>query len=259
MYKILIALILGLIPLNSFAGTIDQNVPDSKYVEYGDKHESVVKIEGNNDDIKGSYFYASAIIIKPRWILTAAHVIKNSKQCRIVIGKKTIPIDFIAHHSSYEENNFGKYDIGIGHLEQDADIGFYPELYTENDEVGKICSMAGFGVTGNFQSSERKVDDLKRGGSNIVDAIDRDLLICSLKDGQRTSLEFLICHGDSGGGLFIDRKLAGIHSCVLADDKKLDSNINDWSGHTRVSLFTNWIREAIDAIEKAKKEAQDKQ
>jgi hypothetical protein len=254
MYKVLLALILGLIQFNLLAGTIDQNVADSKYIEYGNKHESVVKIEGNYDNEKSTYFYASAVVIKPRWILTAAHVLKGSKKCRIIIGEKTIPIDFIAHHGSYEENNFGKYDIGIGHLEQDANIGFYPELYTKSDEVGKICSMAGFGVTGAFQSLERKIDDIKRGGSNIIDTIDRDLLICSLKDGKRTSLEFLICHGDSGGGLFIDNKLAGIHSCVFTEDKKLDSNIDDWSGHTRVSLFIEWIKEAMQAIEKAEQD-----
>jgi hypothetical protein len=210
-----------------------------------------VKIEGNYDNEKNTYFYASAVVIKPRWFLTAAHVLKGVKNCRIVVGKKTIPADFIAHHALYEENKFGRYDIGVGHLEEDADIDFYPELYVKDDEVGKICSMAGYGITGTFQTSERKIDNLKRAGSNIVESIDRDLLICSLKDGPRTGLEFLIANGDSGGGLFIDQKLAGINSCVLADDKTLDSNINDWSGHTRISLFADWVKEAMEAIEKA--------
>jgi hypothetical protein len=251
MKKLILILFCLFLENNLIAGTIDQNVPDSKYVEYGDKHESVVKLEGNYDNKDNTYFYASAVVIKPRWLLTAAHVIKGSKNCRIVVGKKTIPIDFIKHHASYEENKFGKYDIGIGHLKEDANISFYPELYSKDDEVGKICSMAGYGVTGTFQSTERKVDNLKRAGSNTVEAIDRDLLICSLKDGPRTSLEFLICHGDSGGGLFIDKKLAGINSCILTEDKKLDSNINDWSGHTRVSLFIDWVKEVMDTIEKA--------
>lgn len=237
----------------AISGTIDQNVPDSKYIEYGEKHKCVVKLEGNYDNKEETYFYASAVVIKPRWILTAAHVIKGAKNCRIAIQDKKIPIDFIAHHNLYEENKFGKYDIGIGHLASDAELEFYPELYTKNDEVGKICSMAGYGVTGTFQSTERKVDNFKRAGSNIVDAIDRDLLICSLKDGKRTQLEFLICHGDSGGGLFIDNKLAGINSCILTEDKKLDANINDFSGHTRVCLFNDWINEAMKAIEKEQK------
>jgi len=232
------------------AGTIDKNVPDHKYVEYGDKHPSVVKIEGNYDNEKSTYFYASAVIIKPRWFLTAAHVIKGSKNCRIVVGEKTISTDFVAHHALYQENVFGKYDIGIGHLEEDAEISFYPEPYTKNDEIGKICSMAGYGITGTYQSTERKIDNLKRAGSNIIGSIDRDLLICSLKDMPKTGLEFLICHGDSGGGLFIDKKLAGINSCVFSEDKKLDSNIDDWSGHTRISIFVDWVKTAMDAIEK---------
>ncbi len=250
MKKLLLILFCLFLENQSIAGTIDQNVPDSKYIEYGDKHPSVVKIEGNYDNEESTYFYASAVVIKPRWFLTAAHVIKGSKNCRIVVGRKTIPADFIAHHALYQENVFGKYEIGIGHLEEDAEISFYPEPYTKNDESGKICSMAGYGVTGTYQSKERRVDNLKRAGSNIVESIDRDLLICSLKDTPKTGLEFLICHGDSGGGLFIDKKLAGINSCVFSEDKKLDSNIDDWSGHTRISVFVDWVKTAMDAIEK---------
>jgi len=75
------------------------------------------------------------------------------------------------------------------------------------------------------------------------------LLVCSLKGGKKTALEFLIANGDSGGGLFIDKKLAGINSCVMADDKSLNSNYNDWSGHTRVSLHKPWIDKMIKILE----------
>ena len=233
------------------AGTIDINVDDS---EYGSKHPCVVKIEGTfPKDEKETYFYASAVIFKPRWILTAAHVIQNASQCRIVCdNKEKVAIQYIAHHSKYEENEFGRYDIAIGYLEKDVELDFYPELYDKDDEIGKICSISGYGVTGAFQSTARKIDDIKRAGSNTIDSIDRHMLICSLKDGQRTRLEFLICHGDSGGGLFIDKKLAGINSCLLSEDKKIDANIDDWSGHTRISLFTQWIEESMKAIEERK-------
>jgi hypothetical protein len=63
---------------------------------------------------------------------------------------------------------------------------------------------------------------------------------------SKTELEFLIASGDSGGGLFIDNKLAGINSCVMAVDKKPDSTYNDESGHTRISKFIGWIKENIE-------------
>lgn len=252
MYKILKVLILILFSSKIIAGTIDQNKSDSEYIEYGKKHPCVVKLEGTYPkDEKETYFYASAVIFKPRWILTAAHVVKNANKCRIICDdKEKIKIKYLATHAMYEEDKFGKYDIAIGYLDKEAKIDFYPDLYETNDEIGKICSISGYGATGTFQSTQRKIDDLKRAGSNIVESIDRDLLICSLKDTPITQLEFLICHGDSGGGLFINKKLAGINSCILTEDKKLDANINDWSGHTRVSLFTTWINDTIKIIQK---------
>jgi len=60
-----------------------------------------------------------------------------------------------------------------------------------------------------------------------------------------TNLEYCISHGDSGGGLFIDQKLAGINSIVLASDKNPDSNYGDESGHTRISKYKDWIEDNI--------------
>lgn len=237
----------------SNAGTIDANVPDSQYIEYGKKHQCITKLEGVYPvKEQEMYFYASAIVFKPRWILTAAHVVKDAKQCRIVVEKQVDKISKIIPHPLYEEKKFGKYDIALGYLQDEVKLDFYPELYTKNDEVGKLCSMSGYGITGIFQGSERKVDNNRRAGSNIIDSTDQDLLICSLKHGPRTRLEFLICHGDSGGGLFIDKKLAGINSCIFTEhkDKKLDANMDDYSGHTRVSLFIKWINDTISGVEK---------
>jgi hypothetical protein len=45
--------------------------------------------------------------------------------------------------------------------------------------------------------------------------------------------------------LFIENKLAGINSFVAADDGKPNSNYGDESGHTRMSLYYNWILEQM--------------
>jgi len=63
-------------------------------------------------------------------------------------------------------------------------------------------------------------------------------------------MEFLIASGDSGGGLFIDKKLAGITSCVMTTDGNTDSNYNDERGHTRISQHINWIESTINENEK---------
>lgn len=233
------------------AGTIDPQNSDQKYVEYGAKHKCVLKLEGK--DLNDRYFYASCVIIKPRIFITAAHVVEKIKSSNVVFGQEKIETALIIYPSEYKSSEIGKNDIAIGYLEKDIILDFYPELYSKEDEIGKICSIAGFGVTGNYIIGANTHDGIKRAGSNTVDSIFNHMLICSLKHGKKTSLEFLISHGDSGGGLFIDSKLAGVNSCVFAEDKSLNSDINDESGHTRISINKKWIDEMIEKIELAEK------
>ena len=66
-------------------------------------------------------------------------------------------------------------------------------------------------------------------------------------------MEFIICPGDSGGGLFIDKKIAGINSCVIATDGKPNSTYTDEGGHTRISQHLDWIHSVLES-EKNEKE-----
>lgn len=241
----LLVLIISFISQISNAGTIHPLTPDEKYIEYGKKFTNVVQVCGSYED--KSMFCASAVIIDKNWIVTAAHVIKKSKIC-IVHHKdsdRAFSVSEVICHTDFNDDKFGIADIALGYVEKDMTLDFYPDLYTDNDEVGKICSIAGYGLTGNFKTGAIKSDGFKRAGSNKIDSIDRDLLICSPSSIGRTELEFLICSGDSGGGLFIGNKLAGINSCVLAIDKNPNSNYSDEAGHTRVSLYAPWIKEEI--------------
>ena len=79
------------------------------------------------------------------------------------------------------------------------------------------------------------------------------MIVCSVQGTKnQTSLEYLIGHGDSGGGLFIDKKLAGIHSCIYTGDGKLDSSYKDYSAHTRISIHKNWIDLVMKDYERLK-------
>jgi len=229
------------------AGTRDPETPDSEYLSYGKKFVCIGKLCGRYKD--KSEYCASAVAIKPRWIITAAHVIENNETCFITINEKKILVEKFSFPKEFEKGKFGYNDIAIGHCQEDMNLDFYPELYEKNDEIGKICSMSGYGITGTFASGASFSDQKRRAGSNFIDSIDRDLLICSpsrkaTKD-KFTNLEFIISSGDSGGGLFIDGKLAGVNSCVLASDKKPDSSYGDESGHTRVSKYLDWIKETV--------------
>src|SRR5208283_4095111 len=58
-------------------------------------------------------------------------------------------------------------------------------------------------------------------------------------------LEGLIAPGDSGGGLFITTStgtyLAGVNSFVGSDSNLPNSMYGNFSGHTRVSAYSDWI------------------
>lgn len=231
-----------------FAGTIDPNTPDNLYIEYGSKFKCIYKICGSYEN--DGLYCGSCVVISPNWIVTAAHVVSGAKLCVLSEDhEKVYIVDHIQCHESYEAKKYGYYDIAICHSSQPIILDFYPELYKEKDEVGKICSISGYGLTGNFITGINKSDNHRRAGSNKIDYIDRNLLICNPSINGRTELEFLIGVGDSGGGLFIDGKLAGIHSCVIADDGKTDSSYLDESGHTRVSLYSDWIHSNIKKYE----------
>ena len=232
------------------AGTRDPLIPDSKYSDFGKQFPFVGRLYGKNED--GSIFFASSIAIKNKIILTAAHVVEKSKDCVVHINGKQIPIKSIVCHQEFKEDNFGYYDIAVCLIEDDIDLKFYPELYMDSDEIKKPCTISGFGLNGTFESGAIHYDSERRAGSNKIDTVEKGLLICtpSLRRGDSdfTSLEFLISSGDSGGGLFIGNRLAGINSCIIAYDKKLDSSYGDESGHTRISDNVEWINRTIESL-----------
>jgi secreted trypsin-like serine protease len=228
----------------SFAGTIDPNTPDERYIEYGSKFHSVVKL--CCFDGKG-LSCGSAVVIAPNWIITAAHVVEGCHSWTVLIGDEKYNINKMILHKEYKSDIFGYNDIALGYLEKPIELEYYPEIYNDNDEVGKTCSIAGLGFTGNFHTGIKKHDGHKRAGSNIIDKTERGVLICSPSKRQEniTELEYLICSGDSGGGLFIKNKLAGINSSVIGYDGKSDSTYGDESCHTRLSLHYQWIKTNI--------------
>ena len=123
-------------------------------------------------------------------------------------------------------------------------------LYDKNNEVGQICSIAGWGRSGSFsvghQSSKIKI---RLAGSNIIDETDRDMLVVSpsRSSKDRTSLECIVSPGDSGGGMFVGGKLAGIHSVITTNVSRgdgksmLNGGYHCYSGSTRISMYKDWI------------------
>jgi hypothetical protein len=228
---------------NILAGTIDPYTSDSKYIEYGTKFPYIGLLVGKKID--DTNYSGSSVAYKNNIIITAAHLFHKNKEAEVIINNKTIPIKKIIIHNNYDYDKFGKYDIAICLLVSNIGLDWYPEIYTDSNESGSICSMAGFGSTGTFITGIKKNTGDKRAGSNFIDSANPFLLFCSPSlSHKKTQLEFLIAPGDSGGGLFIGNKLAGIHSGVIEDKpNKGQSKYGAVSVHTRISYYYKWIEE----------------
>jgi Trypsin len=222
-------------------GTIDPSAKDEDHLKYAEGFKCVVEIMGRCGCGKDHEFHASAVAISPNWVLTAAHVVEGTSGVYVRIGGKKFPASKVIINERFKEENLGIADIALCRSDEEFGLDFYPSLYESDDEESKVVSISGYGVTGNFSTGASRFDWNRRAGSNIVERLERDVMICGLSN-RKTKMEFLIAPGDSGGGLFIENKLAGINSFVSAADGKTDSDYGDESAHTRVSKFVEWIR-----------------
>lgn len=232
--------------LFAHCGTTDPYTPDSDYINYAKEFKFVYRVCGTYND--GGLYCASCVAINKHWFVTAAHVVENSKMCVVHRGDvdEAFIVKKIICHDNFDTKKFGIGDIALLQVEEDIGLDFYPGLYDKDDEKDKLCSIAGYGMYGTFLTGLKHSDDNMRAGSNYIDETEKDLLICSPTAGKsKTKLEFIICSGDSGGGLFIGNDLAGINSCVVTSDDKPDSSYGDIGCHTRISKYVEWIKQTI--------------
>ena len=244
-----------------WAGTTDPNTPDSKYVEFGKQFPGVVRVHAKMKcdkpecQQKEHTYSASAVVIRPHWILTAAHVLKDTHGQTVVKDDGTeYPLQHAIVHGEYSDDNMGYHDLALAYSPKDFAMEFYTPLYTETDELGKAITIAGYGIHGTFKTGALESDGRRRAGHNVIESIERAVLVCTPSSGmKRLPLEFMIAPGDSGGGMFIGNKLAGINSFLMAADKNPNGTYGDESAFTRVSLYADWINNQIEKYELALK------
>lgn len=224
------------------AGNRHHKNNDIKYIEYGKSFDCIKKIVvKNNDKITG---IGSCVFISPKIALTSAHMVNNKNIIVFITDdKEEVLVDKIICHELFE-SKFGQNDIAILRLSNNPfKITKFPELYKQRDELGKLASFGGYGITGTGLTGYNISDAKLRYGTNFVDSIVENLLCCTFSNENPSVLEFITTPGDSGGGLFIDSKLAGINSCLIAADKRVNGDYGDESCHTRISDYVSWIGE----------------
>jgi hypothetical protein len=254
-----LGLLLGL-STNLNAGTRDPDTPDAKYLEFGQKFPSVLRLRAITDTVdpktgekQPTLQNGSAVVIKPNWALTAAHVVVDAAAHELINDEGEIyPLTFVIVPKEFKPERMGYYDVALCYSPKDFNLDFYTPLHEGPENLDDPITIAGYGLHGTFHTGYQFDDGKKRAGHNKIEGLERGILICKPTPGKtRMPLEYMISPGDSGGGMFIGNKLAGINSFLMASDQKPNGTYGDESAFTRVSLYADWVKSQIEKHELA--------
>ena len=253
-------------------GTMRHDVPPAIHAALATHplFDSVVHVEGHTPSFG---YYGSGTLITADIVLTAAHVVDDATSLDVTVGDTMYSADMWGAFPGWQPNNpfnlITGLDIGLIHLDTPVPDVTPATRYRGREEVGRPGIFAGYGTTGTGLTGELNYDGVKRVGINMIDTYflgDADTSRLFLVDFDNPlnpsdgilgsqdplSLEYLIASGDSGGPVFIGTEsgleVAGIHSFGFGLDFIADSDYGDITGHTRVTIFNDWIDSAIEAI-----------
>jgi secreted trypsin-like serine protease len=227
----------------ALAGTTDERIPDSAHVEYAASfapYARRIAVTGTD----GKVAYATATVIDDHWAITAGHVVHDA-DCA-VIDKRHEAVEIVVH-PDFDSGKLGWNDIALLRVAEPFGLAYYPPLATEHDAApGDTVTLAGYGLHGRLGTGYTDSDGRLRAGTNTVERHERGIIVCTA--GGSSPLEFCISPGDSGGPMFSagrEGRLVGIASFTMNDKGPLRSKRGEEMGHTRVSLFREWIRKVM--------------
>lgn len=234
--------LLAVLALPAFAGTIDDRHPDSRYTEYAKGFAPyTLRIEAVNAADKA--MIATAVAISEHYALTAGHVAKELSVGFVSSGSTSWRIGKVHMHPEYRDGGMGQADLALLEVPAGLALGFYPPLCEGGEPEGGLVSIAGYGLTGRLSTGYSTDDGRLRAGTNTIHRIDPGVIVCLAAPGS-SPLEYCIAPGCSGGPLFLAGRLAGINSYTSRDKggPTLKSRAGEESGHCRVSDHLVWIR-----------------
>jgi hypothetical protein len=244
--------ILACVASSAFAGTTDDAIPDARYLEYGKGFAPyTARVGGLHED--GTTPFGTCVLIHDRWALTAAHVVEGLQRGVVIASTGTRRIDRICVHQGFTNAVYLWHDIALVRVNEPFGLPRYPPIATGDVPVGATASVVGFGITGRLSTGHDTYDGELRAGTGVVARIEAGVIVLPAKRGG-SPLPLCIAPGDSGGPLFVNGELAGIHSLTMKvrDGTPTKSREGEESAHTSVALYHKWIHavmgEDVDGI-----------
>ncbi len=254
------------------AGILRHDVPRDEFVALGAQpaFRSVVAITRARSGQSTASVIGSAVLVAPRWVLTAAHVVDalDSASYRVTLDGDTVLIDSLVRHPQYHATKDSLYvDLALLHLVRALPREAVASLSTRRVTSGTAIVSVGYGRmaaandpsatnSGSRHAFQNVIDTLGAGNaprSFIGSDLDHpmDSTMSTTGSPQAMSLEGNINGGDSGGGLFVSDagrwRLAGIAAMSSYDRERLEAfsrfgfygSLSFW---TRLDNQLSWIR-----------------
>ena len=233
----------------AISGTIRPDVSDKEVLDYGQKFFCVKKVftvkeVNSKNKIIG---IGSCVILNNNWMITCGHLKEAPiDYIKVVIDNREHCINKLIVNKFYDTKKLFA-DIALGYCAKGFGDVSPAELYRDKVKLNDYCAIAGYGKHGTMISGAKLFDGKLRAGSNRINSFfKQDMVIVNgSSDRTKTKYEFLPNVGDSGGGLFIDGKLAGITSLVLTTDKVADSKYGDEGAFVQIYPYLEWIEKYV--------------
>lgn len=250
MKKILLLVLSVVLSTTTYAGTIRPDIDEQKYLDFGKDFFCVRQLvtikEKENEP---SFGLASCVILNEHWCITAAHITEDDFDVvKVIIGDRAYCLDKIIVPREFNPAE-KRGDIALGFCEKGFGEVKKPKLYEDKIKVGQVCSIAGFGKYGNMESGAKIVDGKLRAGSNKISYRYNDMVMCEASKENPTVLEFLPNVGDSGGGLFVQGKLAAITCLIFGKNGSANSKYGDEAGFVELYPYIEWIKDHVKKTE----------